>query len=182
MASAFPAAATTAAPLKTTGSSTAVAADAADSSAAASAAAGASSFAAGARSIIVADIHHVASACGYGVPLMDFKSDRDSWVSWAGSKDESALQQYRIDHNAASLDGLDALQAAIDAASGAKAAGDGKGKAAGGMFGAKGAAGCSSCMAGLLQKVVGEAAAEPVMWLALGLSAGVLIGVHAARH
>jgi hypothetical protein len=180
MSSAFPAAATNAAAPKATASSTALAAAADEvDAAAAPAAAGASSFAAGARSIIVADIHHVASACGYGVPLLEFKSDRDSWVSWAGSKDESALQQYRVDHNAASLDGLDALQAAIDAA---KGAGSGKGATARGMFGAKSAASCSSCFAGLLEKVGGEAAAGPVMWLSLGLLAGVLVGVHAARR
>jgi hypothetical protein len=181
MSSAFPAAATTAAPPSATGSSTAMAADGVDATAApAPAAAGVSnSFAAGARSIIVADIHHVASACGYGVPLMEFKSDRDSWVSWAGSKDESTLQQYRVDHNAASLDGLDALQAAIDAA---KGTGSGKRVAAGSTYGATSAASCSSCLAGLLGKVVGEAAAGPVMWLSLGVLAGVLAGVHVARR
>ncbi|KAF6254894.1 hypothetical protein COO60DRAFT_276843 [Scenedesmus sp. NREL 46B-D3] len=168
MGSAFQAAATTAAPASGTASSTA-----------SDAAGGVSSFVAGARSVIVADIHHVASACGYGVPHMEHKQDRDSWVSWAGSKDESTLQQFRIDHNAASLDGLDALQAAIDGAKGAVSDISSKGPKG---FGAQGAAGCGSCMAGLLQKLVREAAAGPVLWLSVGLLAGVALGVHAARR
>jgi hypothetical protein len=141
----------------------------------------ASSFAAGARSIVVADIHHVASACGYGVPLMEFKSDRDSWVSWAGSKDESAMQQYRIEHNAASLDGLDALQAAIDAAKRA-AKGSEKGAVAQITAGSSTKGSGSCCMIGMLQKVVGEAAAGPLVWLSVGLLVGALVGAHAARR
>jgi hypothetical protein len=106
---------------------------------------------------------------------MEFKKDRDSWVSWASSKDESAMQQYRIENNATSLDGLDALQAAQGAASSS-------GKSAAGVA-AVGKSGASSCcMVGLLQKVVGEAAAGPVMWLSVGLVAGVVLGVHAARR
>uniref|UniRef100_A0A383VWA5 Pyridoxamine 5'-phosphate oxidase N-terminal domain-containing protein n=1 Tax=Tetradesmus obliquus TaxID=3088 RepID=A0A383VWA5_TETOB len=143
---------------------------------------GKSSFAAGARSIIVADIHHVASACGYGVPLLEFKSDRDSWVSWAGSKDESAMQQYRMENNATSLDGLAALPAAVKAANGAA---NGNDKSAAGGAAAAGNSKASSCncsMVGLLQKAVGEAAAGPLLWLAVGLSAGGVLGVHAARR
>jgi hypothetical protein len=75
-------------------------------------------FAAGARSVIVADIYEVASACGYAVPLMEFKEERDSLVTWSAKKGQEAIEEYRRGH-ATSLDGLRGLNIAPGPAVGA---------------------------------------------------------------
>ena len=58
------------------------------------------------RSVIVVDVDRIQDACGYGVPLMDYRSDRDQLDRWAASKDHDGLAGYRADRNALSLDGL----------------------------------------------------------------------------
>jgi hypothetical protein len=65
-------------------------------------------FAAGARSVIVADVYEVTTACGYAVPLYDFRAERDTLVSWSENKGPEALDEYRAAH-ASSLDGMPAL-------------------------------------------------------------------------
>jgi len=60
----------------------------------------------GARQIIVADIHRVATSCGYAVPLMGEAHDRDQLTRWAASKGEEGLAAYRREKNTTSIDGL----------------------------------------------------------------------------
>jgi hypothetical protein len=58
------------------------------------------------RSVIVGDIDRIQDACGYGVPLMDYRTDRNQLDRWAASKGPEGLAAYRADRNAVSLDGL----------------------------------------------------------------------------
>jgi hypothetical protein len=39
-------------------------------------------FLSGARSIIVADVYQVSTACGWGVPLMNYTQDREDLARW----------------------------------------------------------------------------------------------------
>lgn len=61
------------------------------------------------RNVIVVDIECIRDSCGYGVPLYEFKGDRDSLTNWCNNKTEEELLAYRIERNAASLDGLPGL-------------------------------------------------------------------------
>ena len=61
-----------------------------------------------ARTIIRADISRISDSCGFGVPLMDYKSDRDSFAKWSIGKTKEDLAIYRRTKNAASIDGLPA--------------------------------------------------------------------------
>lgn len=63
------------------------------------------------RNFIVVDIECIRDACGYGVPMYEFKSDRDSLQNWIANKTEAELQTYRAENNAQSLDGLPGLDA-----------------------------------------------------------------------
>jgi hypothetical protein len=61
---------------------------------------------AGARQIIVADLHLVKTSCGYGVPVMQFVGVREQLLDWAMTKGDDGLEAFRIKHNTRSLDGL----------------------------------------------------------------------------
>jgi Pyridoxamine 5'-phosphate oxidase len=63
------------------------------------------------RSIIVVDIHRIADSCGYAVPVMAVKAERDVLDRWAEKKSAAELKAYRADRNAVSIDGLPALDA-----------------------------------------------------------------------
>lgn len=59
----------------------------------------------GTRQIIIADIAQVQTSCGYAVPLMEFKDQRETLIKWAEAKG-SELDAYRIQKNSRSIDGL----------------------------------------------------------------------------
>ena len=59
----------------------------------------------GARQIIVADIHRVSTACGYAVPFMDFKAERETLTKYWDAKAETKADYQRRKHSA-SIDGL----------------------------------------------------------------------------
>lgn len=63
----------------------------------------------GARSIIDATITRVSSSCGFGVPRMELQEPRTSLPEWAAKKGPQALQEYREQKNASSIDGLPAF-------------------------------------------------------------------------
>ncbi len=60
----------------------------------------------GARQMIRLDFDLVKTSCGYGVPLHDYKGERDTMDKWARSKGEDGLVSYRREKNALSIDGL----------------------------------------------------------------------------
>jgi hypothetical protein len=59
----------------------------------------------GARQIIVMDVELVTTSCGYGVPLFEYKGDRDELKEWARQKGEEGIRQYWHERNSLSLDG-----------------------------------------------------------------------------
>lgn len=63
---------------------------------------------AGVRQIFNIRIKRVQTSCGFGVPLMDFVSDRDALTRWAKNKDTETLETYQQKNNRVSIDGLDA--------------------------------------------------------------------------
>lgn len=62
------------------------------------------------RSVIVVDVSRVSDSCGYGVPRMEFKEDRDVMARWAATKGPTGLTAYRLEKNTRSIDGLPALE------------------------------------------------------------------------
>jgi hypothetical protein len=63
----------------------------------------------GQRSIIVVDVERVSDSCGFAVPLMDVREDRDLLDRHAELRDEHYFEEYWHRRNARSIDGLDAL-------------------------------------------------------------------------
>ena len=63
----------------------------------------------GARGVVVVDVHRVSDSCGYAVPLMSHDGDRDLLTRWADNRGDDGLVAYRATKNAASIDGLPAL-------------------------------------------------------------------------
>lgn len=61
----------------------------------------------GARQIMTIRIERVQTSCGYAVPLMEFKQDRQMLTKWAHVKGPAALAEYRAEKNEASIDGLE---------------------------------------------------------------------------
>ena len=64
----------------------------------------------GARSIIKVKLHRISDACGYTVPLYEFKEDRDTMRKWVDNKGPAALVEYRALKNKKSIDGLPAFE------------------------------------------------------------------------
>ena len=59
----------------------------------------------GARQIFDLDIDLVQSSCGMGVPLFDYKEDREQLNQWAGNLSEQGVSRYWEQKNQHSLDG-----------------------------------------------------------------------------
>lgn len=60
----------------------------------------------GARQIVTVRVERVQTSCGYAVPLMEFKDHRTMLTKWAAVKGAEGLEQYRMEKNEASIDGL----------------------------------------------------------------------------
>ena len=60
----------------------------------------------GTRQIVVLHIESVQTSCGFGVPLYEYQGDRDQLLNWATKKGEEGLQQYQVQKNQISIDGL----------------------------------------------------------------------------
>jgi hypothetical protein len=63
----------------------------------------------GRRAIIVAELDRIADSCGYSVPLMDLREERDLLTQWTSRKSAGQLGTYRAEKNAVSIDGLPAI-------------------------------------------------------------------------
>jgi hypothetical protein len=62
------------------------------------------------RNIIEISVDKIMDACGYGVPLYDFQSDRDSMRNYHSQKTAEFVDDYRRTKNSKSLDGLPGLE------------------------------------------------------------------------
>jgi hypothetical protein len=69
------------------------------------------------RAIIVVDVHRISDSCGYAVPVMELKEERDVLVRWAEKKSPGQLATYREQNNTVSIDGLPALDPGLPEAS-----------------------------------------------------------------
>jgi len=65
------------------------------------------------RTVIRVDVDRIADSCGFGVPLMEYVGERSQSRAWAQSKlakqGPGALEDYKAEKNALSIDGLPAL-------------------------------------------------------------------------
>ncbi len=61
----------------------------------------------GARQIIKMQVELVQTSCGFAVPLMDFKAERDVLNKFAKNKGEEGIKKYWKDKNTVSLDGYE---------------------------------------------------------------------------
>ncbi len=59
----------------------------------------------GARQIVDVSIDLVQSSCGFAVPFMDFRAEREVLKTWAQDKGHDGLQDYWRTRNTTSLDG-----------------------------------------------------------------------------
>ena len=66
------------------------------------------------RAIVLVAVTRIADSCGYGVPLMTYEGERPHAKAWAEKKlrvgGEAAIDDYKAAKNAASIDGLPALE------------------------------------------------------------------------
>jgi hypothetical protein len=61
------------------------------------------------RSIIVVQVDRIGDSCGYAVPVMELKAERDVLDRWSERQSAAELAAYRAEKNAVSIDGLPAL-------------------------------------------------------------------------
>jgi hypothetical protein len=60
----------------------------------------------GTRQIIVNHVDRVQTSCGYAVPYLDYKEDRDALKKWSTVKGDDGLEKYRREQNVRSIDNL----------------------------------------------------------------------------
>ncbi|QRN79763.1 MAG: pyridoxamine 5'-phosphate oxidase family protein [Nocardiopsis sp. BM-2018] len=60
----------------------------------------------GQRSVIVVDVQRISDSCGWSVPLMDLRGDRDILDRAQERRDPQYFDDYWRERNAASIDGL----------------------------------------------------------------------------
>lgn len=61
---------------------------------------------AGSRQIIDVTIELVQTSCGFAVPFMEYKGERDTLKVWADNKGEGEISKYWKERNSVSLDGI----------------------------------------------------------------------------
>jgi hypothetical protein len=66
----------------------------------------------GVRSVIPIELERISDSCGYGIPVYEFESQRDTLAEWTRRKSEPELDAYRAQNNARSIDGLPGLHGA----------------------------------------------------------------------
>lgn len=63
----------------------------------------------GVRAYIIVHITSITDSCGYGVPLYEFKSERDVLTKWSDRTGEEGVIKYQQEKNLKSKDGLRGL-------------------------------------------------------------------------
>ena len=65
----------------------------------------------GLRSVIRVEVDRIADSCGYGVPLMRYEGTRKQQEAWLDKRvREGTLDDYVVEKNARSIDGLPAIE------------------------------------------------------------------------
>lgn len=60
----------------------------------------------GERQLILLHIESTQTSCGFGVPIYELVTERDTLIDWAEGKDEEKLKDYWRANNLSSIDGL----------------------------------------------------------------------------
>ncbi len=63
----------------------------------------------GTRAFIRITVSRIADSCGFGVPLYEYRGERDTLDQWTKSKGPDKIKEYRRAKNALSLDDLPAI-------------------------------------------------------------------------
>jgi hypothetical protein len=63
----------------------------------------------GTRAVIVATLDRVSSSCGFAVPRYEHVADRSQLTEWAERKGPDGIEEYWVEKNTTSIDGLPAL-------------------------------------------------------------------------
>lgn len=63
----------------------------------------------GTRSVIVVEVSRVSDSCGFGVPVLEFKHEREQLPAWSRKLGASELEAYRQKKNRESIDGMPAI-------------------------------------------------------------------------
>lgn len=66
----------------------------------------------GARSIIRVELERIADSCGFGIPIYDYRKDRDTLLEWAAKKGPEGIRTYQAEKNRHSIDGIPAFEPA----------------------------------------------------------------------
>jgi len=61
---------------------------------------------AGARQVFKLKIDLVQTSCGYGVPFMEYKGERETLKTWAEEKGDEGIKAYWTEKNQKSIDGF----------------------------------------------------------------------------
>jgi hypothetical protein len=64
----------------------------------------------GVRSIIRIKVERISDSCGYGVPLYEYRRDRETYCKHANHMGPEGVREYQVKKNGYSLDGLPALE------------------------------------------------------------------------
>jgi hypothetical protein len=59
----------------------------------------------GSRQVFEMKVDLVQTSCGFGVPLFDYKADRDNLTAWATNKGDEGIEAYWKEKNQRSMDG-----------------------------------------------------------------------------
>lgn len=62
------------------------------------------------RAIVRVRLTRISDSCGYGVPLYDYRGERQQLSKWAERKGAEGIREYRAKNNARSIDGLPGLR------------------------------------------------------------------------
>ena len=62
------------------------------------------------RAIVRVMADRISDSCGYGVPMMEYRSERPQFAKWAERKQADGIRRYQRENNLESLDGLPALR------------------------------------------------------------------------
>lgn len=65
----------------------------------------------GVRSIVDIDLTRISDSCGFGVPLYDFRAQRDISPNYVRSQGAERVRSYLVQHSRQSIDGLPGLTA-----------------------------------------------------------------------
>jgi len=67
----------------------------------------------GTRAIIVIEVSRISDSCGFSVPLLEFKGERNQLSAWAQKLGEEGLKLYRAEKNSRNIDGRPGLEGPV---------------------------------------------------------------------